>query len=209
MSRQNGTQVNGRDGWQGWLEHPFDMGREAQVRLDDGTVLVMPADWLEPRDDGSYFVSMDRPELEQDGSLAAQQPLESTVLPVIEEVLRVDTRRETTGGVRIRKTIREHEETINPELVHESVEVERVAVGRFVDAAISPRQEGDTLVIPIFEEVLVVEKRLRLIEEVRITKTRRTEQQAQTVRLREEQVSIDSLGGEGGVDAARITPPTQ
>lgn len=212
MSQETQTQVHGKDGWQGWLEHPFDTGREAQVRLEDGTVLVMPADWLEAREDGSFFVPLERPELEQESAsqaLPTGQVEESTVVPVIEEVLRVDKRRETTGGVRIHKTVHEREETVSPELLHESASVERVAIGQFVDGPSSPRQEGDTLVVPIFEEVLVVEKRLRLTEEVRITKTRHTESQTQTVRLRQEQVSIEALGGEADTTSARPIPPRQ
>ena len=210
MSQDNHAQVHGKDGWQGWLEQPFDLGREAQVRLEDGTVLVMPADWLEAREDGSYFVPMDRPDQDRAGQDSeAGQAEESTVLPVIEEVARVDTRRETTGGVRIHKTVREREERISPELSRESVSVERVAVDRFVDAPSAPRQEGDTLVVPIFEEVLVVEKRLRLKEEVRITKTRQTESQTQTLRLREEHVSIEPLVGEPDSTATRPISPKQ
>lgn len=216
MSQENHAQVHGKDGWQGWLEHPFDLGREAQVRLEDGTVLVLPADWLEAREDGSYFVPMDRPDqdrdLHQDGAgqdTPAEQAVESTVVPVVEEVLRVDKRRETTGGVRIHKSVQEREETVRPELLRESVSVERVAIGQFVDAPSGPHQEGDTLVVPIFEEVLVVEKRLRLKEEVRITRTRHTETQMHTLRLREEQVSIEPLAGEADAVSTRPAPPTQ
>ncbi|MEK8089417.1 YsnF/AvaK domain-containing protein [Thermithiobacillus plumbiphilus] len=210
MSQDDHAQVHGKDGWQGWLEQPFDLGREAQVRLEDGTVLVMPADWLEAREDGSYFVPMERPD--QDGAdqdSPAEQVLASTVVPVIEEVARVDKRRETTGGVRIHKRVREREETVRPELLRESVSVERVAIGQFVDAPSGPHQEGDTLVVPIFEEVLVVEKRLRLKEEVRITRTRHTETQTHTLRLREEHVSIEALVEESDSGATRPVPPKQ
>lgn len=52
------------------------------------------------------------------------------------------------------------------------VDVERVPVGEIVDEAPQVREEGDVLIVPVIEEVLVVTKRFRVIEEVRVTKTR-------------------------------------
>ena len=56
------------------------------------------------------------------------------------------------------------------------------------------RQDGDTLIVPILEEVLVVEKRLILKEELHIRKhsSERTEQHK--VRLRTEHVEIEQTG---------------
>ena len=51
------------------------------------------------------------------------------------------------------------------------VEVERVAVGRTLAEGETPpqtREEGDTLIIPVVEEMAVVVKRLVLREEVRL-----------------------------------------
>ena len=53
-----------------------------------------------------------------------------------------------------------------------------------VDAAPPIREEGDTIIIPIVEEIMVVEKRLVLREEVRITRTRSVEAFEQPVQLR-------------------------
>jgi stress response protein YsnF len=67
-----------------------------------------------------------------------------------------------------------------------------------LDAAPSTRYEGDTLVVPVLEEVLVVERRVRIKEEIRITRTRREEHHAETVMLKSEQVSVERFDEAGG-----------
>jgi len=61
---------------------------------------------------------------------------------------------------------------IEETLLHDEVVVERVAVDAIVSLteAPSPRHVGDTLIVPILEEILVVERRLRVKEEIRITR---------------------------------------
>ena len=80
----------------------------------------------------------------------------------------------------------------------EQVEVERVAIDRFVDAPVAVRQEGDTTIIPVFEEVVVVEKRLKLVEEVRLTKRQTTTHQPQTITLRRQEAVVERLPGPEG-----------
>ena len=58
------------------------------------------------------------------------------------------------------------------------------------------RQEGDTLIVPVLEEVLVVEKRLLLKEEVRITRTRTEVHSPQAVTLRSEEAVIEEIAPE-------------
>ena len=59
------------------------------------------------------------------------------------------------------------------------------------------RSEEDTLVIPLLEEVLVVEKRLLLKEEVRITKRRMETHRPQRVTLRREEAVVERVNREG------------
>jgi stress response protein YsnF len=89
--------------------------------------------------------------------------------------------------------------------MHDELDVERVPVGRFVDAAALPaaRHEGDTLIVPVFEEVLVVEKRMRLVEEVRISKRQHARPANQNVVLRSEQVSIEHFDDQSDASRAR------
>jgi len=122
------------------------------------------------------------------------------VIPVIEETLEVRKRAVDVGGVRVRKNVQEREQTVDETLLREEVQVERVPMNRVLDGPVEPRQEGDTLVIPVVEEVLVIEKRLVLKEEIRVTKTRRTESDSQRYVLQKETVVIESL--EPNTDAA-------
>jgi uncharacterized protein (TIGR02271 family) len=97
-------------------------------------------------------------------------------LPLLEERLDVDTRTVDLGEIRVHKTVEETEEVQRSPLSHEVVEVERVRVNRPVSAPEERRQEGDWLIIPIMEEVLVVQKQLMVTEEIRIRKQRVTEE---------------------------------
>jgi len=115
-------------------------------------------------------------------------------IPVVEEQLTVGTRVVETGrGVRIHKTISEQPVVIDERLVRDEMEIERVPVDRIVALEDKPatRYEGDTLVVPVFEEVLVVERRLRIKEELRITRIRHEERYQDTVSLKAEQVEVE------------------
>jgi uncharacterized protein (TIGR02271 family) len=118
---------------------------------------------------------------------------EDMVIPVIREEAVVQTRQVERGGVRVHKLVNEREEVIEQPILDEHVDVERIAIGRVVEAAPEVREEGDTLIIPVLEEMLVVEKRLVLKEEIRVTKRRTTDIEQARVVLREEQVEIERI----------------
>lgn len=125
------------------------------------------------------------------GKLEHGEPL---VIPVIQEKLLVGVEQVDTGrGVRIHKTVTEHTHNIDEALLRDAVEVRRVPVDKIVSLSDAPvaRQEGDTFIVPILEEVLVVEKRLRIKEEVHITRTARTERYTDTVSTRAEHVTVE------------------
>ena len=84
---------------------------------------------------------------------------------------------------------------VDEPVLSEEVEVERVPVGKFVDTPPEPRQEGDTLVFPVLEEVLVVERKIRLKEEIRVRKRVTERRDSQTVTLRKEEIKIDRIPG--------------
>jgi len=117
----------------------------------------------------------------------------SISMPVHQEELHVGKQRVDTGGVRIDKTVRESPVQIDEELTHEEVDVRHVPVDRIVELADAPdnRIEGDTLIVPVLEEVLVVEKRIRIKEELHITRKRHAERMTDTVMLRSEEVTIE------------------
>jgi len=124
------------------------------------------------------------------------QNQETIVVPVIAEVLEVGKQTVVTGGVRLTKRVTEREETVDEPLLQETVHVERIPVNQIVAETPEVRQEGDTLIVPILEEVLVVEKRLLLKEEVRIQRIQSEARKPQQVTVRTEQAVIEEISPE-------------
>ncbi len=120
------------------------------------------------------------------------------VLPLAEERLIVSKREAVTGRVTVRTVVDERQERVRETLAREEADVERVAIDREIDAVPEPRWEGDVFVVPVVEEILVVEKRLRLKEEVRITRLRRSEDVDEPVTLRSTRAVVErsELGGD-------------
>jgi uncharacterized protein (TIGR02271 family) len=121
------------------------------------------------------------------------------VIPVAEERVRVDKRVVTTGKVRVDKRVRTEPVRLEEALKEEDVIVERVPVDRFVDEAPGPRQEGDTWVLPLVEEVLVVQRRLRVREEVRIRRKVTTHREVVTTTRRIEEADVERRGPDDDV----------
>jgi uncharacterized protein (TIGR02271 family) len=115
---------------------------------------------------------------------------ESVVVPVAEERLRIDKRLVTTGVVTVEKRVRTEPVHLEEVLSHEELDVQRVAVDKFVDEAPQPYADGDTWVLPIVEEVLVVERRLRVREELRITRRVASRTEVQDLERRIEEVEV-------------------
>jgi uncharacterized protein (TIGR02271 family) len=123
----------------------------------------------------------------------AEKELESDGIPVVAEQLHVEKRDVVTGGVRVRKQIVEHTETIDEPLSHGEVHIEHVPIGRFVDQLPGVRSEGAVTIVPVIEEVAVVEKRLWLRAEVHITRLEIETHAPQEITLKREEVTIERL----------------
>ena len=191
------------------------------VRLESGQKLLVPQSVLAARADGSFYlpfalsefltnsvtgssthtstVSGQMSNVADATDILIEQELEhqprlgddEVLIALAEERLAVGKRVVETGKVRITKTVTEREETADIPLISDRVEVERVTLNRVLDAAPEVRREGDTLIVPILEEVLVVEKRLMLREELHIRMTREEIHQPQQVILRREDAKIE------------------
>lgn len=163
---------------------------QAEVKLETGEQLRVPSAFVSAQRDGTC-------KLEQSFSkLLAQSSESELVLPVLEEQLSVDKRVVDRERVRIHVTVASREEVIEVPLTREELKVERVPIGRNVENAEQPRQEGDIFVIPVYEEVLVVKKQLVLREEIRVTCTRHEDQTRQRATLRRENASIERSGAQ-------------
>lgn len=102
-------------------------------------------------------------------------------------------RREVTGTVRVNKVTGVTQQTIEGMLRSEDVEVRRVPVERWVDGPVPVRQEGDVTIISLIEEVPVVQTRLRVFEEIHLTRTATTRQIRQQVPVRRQDVTVERI----------------
>ncbi len=131
-------------------------------------------------------------------------------IPVTQEELQLGKRVVETGhGVRVHKTVTEEVLRIDEPLLQQELEVEHVPINAWVEGPVpTQRHEGDTLVVPVLEEVLVVEKRLRLKEEIRITAKAGVRVASEQVVLRREQVEVEHFD-ESSAEPSGRDPPQQ
>jgi uncharacterized protein (TIGR02271 family) len=164
-------------------------GGQVVLELPSGKSCSVPVELLKATE-GGYRIALRFRDLEQGVESDAEEPL---VIPILEERAEIHKRKSAAGKVRIQKVVREHKQTIDEPLMHEEVEIRRIPVNRMVEEPPTTRLRGGTLVVPVLEEVLVVEKRLMLKEEIEIVKKRITRQEPQEVRLRSEEVVVTRL----------------
>lgn len=172
------------------------------VRFDDGSQVFADAGTFVERRDGEFaFPGSFAQLLEQNNSArygaAAFGERTQIVIPLLEEQLKIARRQVLTGGVRVHKTVEERTETVDEPTLKEDLDIQRVPVNQFVAAPPAVRYEGDTMIVPLMEEVLVVEKKLVLREEIRITTSRRTVRQPQQVVLRREAATLEQIKPDG------------
>jgi len=202
--------VTGSEGWRGQIEEtlPGQSGEASQVRLrlENGQTVVVPESALRAQPDGSYYLPVSLAEMEQTHARPASATEPVLTIPVIAEELQIGKRQVETGRTRITKTVREHTETIDEPLMREEVAIEHVPINKVWDGPAPPvRYEGETLVIPLLEEVLVVEKRLLLKEELRIRKRQTTVHEPQEVTLRSEEIGIQKVEPAPAAQEAQTT----
>ncbi len=115
----------------------------------------------------------------------------TTVIPVIQEQVTIGKEVIDTSKVFIRKRVTEEEATLNIPLVHEGYRVEHIPINKIVETPPPVRQEGDITIIPVLREVLVVEKRYELVEEVHVIKERTSIPHIQEITLIKEKVDVE------------------
>ena len=121
---------------------------------------------------------------------------------VVEEQATVHKRKHVTGAVRVHTRIHEDEQPVEAELSAEKIEIERIPLDRFVEGPIPDRQEGDTTIVSVIEEVAVLQTRLKLVEEVRITRRTVTRHVEDMVKLRRQEVVVERDGPSADGDEA-------
>ncbi|ANY83914.1 hypothetical protein BB934_35765 (plasmid) [Microvirga ossetica] len=111
------------------------------------------------------------------------------VVPLAEEIATIAKRQVVT--VRVQTLTDTVEELAHAEVQRESVEVTRVPIDKVVETAPAIRTDGDVTILPIVEEVLVVEKRLVLKEELHIRRRIATESVEVPVTLRKQRAIVE------------------
>lgn len=119
------------------------------------------------------------------------------VIPLLGEEVAVTKQVVETGRVTVARVTREQPEMIAEPLVAETVEISRVPIGRQVETMPAVRHEGETIVIPVVEERLLIERRLFLKEEVRIRRVRTCRTHRESVTLRHHEVVVNRRPGSG------------
>ena len=85
------------------------------------------------------------------------------------------------------------EEARDAELNVADVDIERVPVGAEIDVVPDVRTEGDVTIVPVVEERLVIEKRLILVEEIRIRRSTTFRIRRVKADLRKQHVTVERI----------------
>jgi uncharacterized protein (TIGR02271 family) len=115
---------------------------------------------------------------------------ESEPIKLLAEEMSVERQLVETSRVRVNLLTRERQELVDVPLAREQVVIERVPVGRRVDAIPPIREVGDTFIVPIVEEILVLERRLMLKEELHVKRVHTTERYQELVTLRYQEAVV-------------------
>lgn len=125
---------------------------------------------------------------------------EEVVLPLIEETARIDKRAVETGRVRVSTHTETIDQVLRETLRSDMVGVTRVPLNRTLaegEAVPQIRTENGVTIIPVLEEILVVEKRLVLKEEVHVRQTTSGEDVEVPVMLRRQRAVVERIGPDG------------
>jgi uncharacterized protein (TIGR02271 family) len=121
----------------------------------------------------------------------------SIVIPVIKEHMTVEKEIIEAAKVHVRTKVTEEETTLNLPITSEQYEVRRVPVDKVYKTAPPVRYEGDTIIVPVIEEIVVVEKRYKVKEEVHLVKHTTETPFMQQVTLRKEDVQVERIKPDG------------
>lgn len=131
---------------------------------------------------------------------ADARPIEEVVIPIVEEYVHIGKRE--VDGDRLRVTTRTDlvEEHVSETLRTDAVKVTRVPVNRTLttgEPAPAIRTEGNVTIIPVIEEIVVMEKRFVLKEEIHILRDVTTETVEVPVMLRKQRAVIERTNADG------------
>ena len=129
-------------------------------------------------------------------------------VPLVSEEAEIETRETVTERARLSVRTERFTENVRTELASEDVEIRHVPRGELLEpgsALPEMREEDGVTIVPVLEEIAVVEKRLRLKEEIHIIRRQRSETVVTPVTLRQQSAVLEQLPVEDG-DAPQTTP---
>lgn len=205
MSEVGGLMVTDKNGRRGQIQpgetRPVEGVPCVRIFLENGREVLAPYEALVERQGGGYFLPFSLTELAQPAEELKLPDSEPDLEPEPQTVVAparapaVGPKAEAAEGARVVKSVQEREEVVDEWLLQESANFELVPVNRPVDEPAAVRFEGETLIIPLHEEVLVVGKQLMLRHELRVTRRQTPSRHEQTVTLRREAAAVEDEEG--------------
>jgi len=189
MSQLQQSVVIDREGQRGLVRAYVPKEKGYVVEYDNQTFLL-PADLLVALGEHYYTIPLGFAEALSEQNIDVA---ESMVIPVLEEELNLSKRIVEKSKIRVHKTVIEREEVVDEPLIEDIVEIKRVPLNRLLKKPIHMRVKGDTTIIPVLKEVLVVHKQLMLVEEVRVRRKQVKVRRPQTVILRNEEIHVERV----------------
>jgi uncharacterized protein (TIGR02271 family) len=144
--------------------------------------------------------------------LADEQPIarrteDDQVIELRQEELVPHKEMQEVGEARIRTWIQEVPARLEVDAYTEEVEVEHVPIGQVVSQRKAPWQEDDVLIVPIYEEQLVVSKRLVMREQIRVRRVGSQRRELFEDTLRRERIEIEDPQHTGLIHEQQPTHP--
>jgi uncharacterized protein (TIGR02271 family) len=182
---------------------------EAQAEHFDTTSIHDERTYRQPFDDAATLQAADLPVRtthrpfsaaeyaapdETDDLIGAES---ERTIPLHEEELVAHKEIRELGEVVVRTRVEEVPSRLEVEAYREEVEVEHVPVGQVVSERVAPWEEDGVLIVPIYEEQLVVTKRLVLREHLRVRRVGTTETHLFEDTLRRERVEVEDPANTG------------
>jgi stress response protein YsnF len=123
---------------------------------------------------------------------ATAEDSEAHTMPVVEEEIGVDKQVVETGSVRIIKKVEEEAVDVPLRSTFQAYSVKRIPLNRYVnEAPPAIRREGSTLIISVIEEEAVIQKRLKVVEELHLCPAETESVTNEEVKLRKERVEVE------------------
>ncbi len=125
----------------------------------------------------------------------------STSIPVVEETIQLGKKLIEKGSTRFIKKVDEETVDIPLLLKTHQYSVERIPVNQYVEEAPPAiRYEGKTMIISIVEEEAVIQKRLKVVEELHVTSSEVEKTTNTEVILKKERIIIERDPGPNNND---------